>query len=181
MVLFSPGRAAGGPPTPRFCAARVGGVTAAQKRVGVGAPAEKLSANDSNLPKIHRREGRSCPAANFSTLANCNWRRGAAGNGPGATIKYLRRTTSAAAGYVLGTTAKYLLGATGVGLGTTIKYLRRTTSAAAGQRPWHHDQLPATHSERRCGLRSGQHDQVTATHNERRLGLRTWRHDQVPA
>jgi hypothetical protein len=33
------------------------------------------------------------------------------------TIKYLRRTTGAAAGN---------------GLGTTIKYLRRTTSAAAG-------------------------------------------------
>jgi hypothetical protein len=32
-------------------------------------------------------------------------------------IKYLRQTTS---------------GAAGIGLGTTIKYLRRTTSAAAG-------------------------------------------------
>jgi hypothetical protein len=41
----------------------------------------------------------------------------AAGNGPGATIKYLRRTTS---------------GATGIGLGTAIKYLLRGTSGAAG-------------------------------------------------
>jgi hypothetical protein len=36
---------------------------------------------------------------------------------PGATIKYLQRTTSAAAGN---------------GLGNTIKYLQRTTSGAAG-------------------------------------------------
>jgi hypothetical protein len=43
-------------------------------------------------------------------------RRGAAGNGLGATIKYLQKTTS---------------GAAGNGLGVTIKYLRRTTSGAA--------------------------------------------------
>jgi hypothetical protein len=70
-------------------------------------------------------------------------------------VKYLRRTTSAAAGNSLGTTIRYLQrstsgaagngwaqrsstylrcktsGAAGDGLGTTIKYLRRTTSAAA--------------------------------------------------
>jgi hypothetical protein len=44
-------------------------------------------------------------------LANCNGRRGAEGNGPGTTIKYLRRTASGGAGYSLGTTIKYLLGA----------------------------------------------------------------------
>jgi hypothetical protein len=64
---------------------------------------------------------------------------GAAGNGLGTTIKYLRRTRNGAAGSGLGTTAKYLrqttdagnrltatikylCGAAGIGLGTTIKY-----------------------------------------------------------
>jgi hypothetical protein len=42
--------------------------------------------------------------------------RGAAGNGLGTTIKYLRRATS---------------GAAGNGLGAMMKYLRRITSAAA--------------------------------------------------
>jgi hypothetical protein len=46
-------------------------------------------------------------------------------------IKYLRRSTSGAAGIGLCTTIKYLRGAAGIGLGTTIKYLRRATSAAA--------------------------------------------------
>jgi hypothetical protein len=46
-------------------------------------------------------------------------------------IKYLRRSTSGAAGNGLYTTIMYLRGAAGIGLGTTIKYLRRTTSAAA--------------------------------------------------
>ena len=40
------------------------------------------------------------------------------------TAKYLRRTTSGAAGIGLGTTIKHLRGAVGFGLGTTIKYLR---------------------------------------------------------
>jgi hypothetical protein len=57
---------------------------------------------------------------------------GATGIGLGTTIKYSRRTTSAAAEYGLGTTMKSLLGATGIGLGTTIKYLRRITIASAG-------------------------------------------------
>jgi hypothetical protein len=39
------------------------------------------------------------------------------GNDLGTTIKYLRKTTS---------------GAAGIGLGTTVKYPRRTTGAAAG-------------------------------------------------
>jgi hypothetical protein len=72
------------------------------------------------------------------------------GKRPGATIKYLRRSTSAAAGngmsitinsYLrvaasisLGTTTKYLQGAKGIvdiGLGTAFKYPRRKTSGAA--------------------------------------------------
>jgi hypothetical protein len=64
--------------------------------------------------------------------ANCNGRRGVAGNGPGNSIKFLRRTTSGAAGPGLRTTIKYLRGAAGIGHGTTIKYLRRSTSGAAG-------------------------------------------------
>jgi hypothetical protein len=47
-------------------------------------------------------------------------------------MKYLRRSTSGAAGNGLGTTAKYLRGAAGSGLGTTLNYLRRTASGAAG-------------------------------------------------
>jgi hypothetical protein len=58
-------------------------------------------------------------------------RRGAAGKGLGTSDKYLRRTTSCAAGNGLSTTIKYHRGAAGIGLGTTAKYLRRTTSAAA--------------------------------------------------
>jgi hypothetical protein len=69
------------------------------------------------------------------------------GQRPGATTKYLRRTTSGATGNGLSTTIKYLrgaagtglgttpnslCGAAGIGLGTTIKYLRRSTSGAAG-------------------------------------------------
>jgi hypothetical protein len=53
-------------------------------------------------------------------------RRGAAGNGLGTTIKYLRRTTSGAAENSLGTMVKYLRqstsGAAGNGLGVTIRY-----------------------------------------------------------
>ena len=52
---------------------------------------------------------------------------GAAGNGLGTTIKYLR----AAAGIGLGTTIKYLRGAAGNGLGSTMRYLRRATNGAA--------------------------------------------------
>ena len=40
----------------------------------------------------------------------------------GATAKYLRCTTSGAAGNGLGITIKYLRAAAGIGLGTTIKY-----------------------------------------------------------
>jgi hypothetical protein len=54
----------------------------------------------------------------------------AAGNGPGSTAEYLRRTTSVAACF---------------GLGITAKYLRRNLR----QRSRYHDQVPATHIERR--------------------------------
>jgi hypothetical protein len=62
--------------------------------------------------------------------------RGAAGIGLGITSKYLRRSTSGAAGSGLATKTRHLRGAAGIGLGTTIKYLRRTTSVG------HHDQVP---------------------------------------
>jgi hypothetical protein len=55
-----------------------------------------------------------------------------AGTGLGTTIKYLRCSTSGAAGSGLWTTTNYLRGAAGIGQGTTMKHLRRTTSAAAG-------------------------------------------------
>jgi hypothetical protein len=51
-------------------------------------------------------------------------------------IKYLRRTTSGAAGIGLGATMMYLQrtksGVAGKGLGTTAIHLRRTTSDSAG-------------------------------------------------
>jgi hypothetical protein len=88
--------------------------------------------------------------------------------GLGITIKYLRHTTSGAAGNSLGTTIKYLRGAASIGLGTTIKYPRRKTR----QRPGSHDQVLATHNERRRRKRPGRHEQVPAAHNERRRGQR---------
>jgi hypothetical protein len=54
-------------------------------------------------------------------------------------IRYLRRTTNAAAGNGLGTTIKYLCGAAVIGLSTMAKHLRRTTR----QRHGHYDQVPA--------------------------------------
>jgi hypothetical protein len=84
------------------------------------------------------------------------------------TIKYLRRTTSAAAGNGLGTTIKYLRrttsAAAGNGLGTTIKYPRRTASGAAGY-GW--APRPSTcaaprYNELRRGQRPEQHDQIPA-------------------
>jgi hypothetical protein len=106
--------------------------------------------------------------AGYGLGTTIKYLRGAADIGLGTTTKYLRRATSAAARNGLGTTIKYLLGAAGKGLGTSIKYLRRTTR----QRPGRHDQVPATHNERRRGQRPGHHDQVSATHNERRRGQR---------
>ena len=46
-------------------------------------------------------------------------------------MKYLRCTTSGAAGDDLGTTIKFLRAAAGIGMSTMIRYLRRITSAAA--------------------------------------------------
>jgi hypothetical protein len=54
-----------------------------------------------------------------------------AGISLGTTAKYLRRSTSGAAGNGLCTTTKYLRGAAGVGLGTTANYLQRAAKAAA--------------------------------------------------
>jgi hypothetical protein len=108
-----------------------------------------------------------------------NYLRGAARIGLGTTIKYLRRTTSAAAGSDMGTMINYLRrttsGAAGSGPGTTIKFQRRKTSeprATAGR----NDQVPATHNERRRGLRPRHRDQVPARRRRHWPG----RHDQVP-
>jgi hypothetical protein len=49
-------------------------------------------------------------------------RRGAAGKSLGPKIKYLRRTTSGAAGSSPGTTANYLSGAEGIAMCTTTEY-----------------------------------------------------------
>jgi hypothetical protein len=57
-----------------------------------------------------------------------------------------------------------------------MKYLRRTTSAAAGNDNGLgakiNKQSPGIHNERRHEQRPGHHDQVLATHNERRRGQR---------
>ena len=47
----------------------------------------------------------------------------------------MQRTTSGAADNGLGTMIKYMRGAVGIGLGTTIKYLRRATSGVASNDP----------------------------------------------
>jgi hypothetical protein len=83
-------------------------------------------------------------------------------------IKLLRRTTSGAADNGLGTTIKYLRGATGIGLGTSVKYMRRKMR----QRPWYHGQVPVENNEQRRWQRSGHHDNVPAIHYERRRGQR---------
>jgi hypothetical protein len=61
------------------------------------------------------------PGCHDQVPATYNERR--RGQRPGAANKYLRRTTSGAAGNGLGATINYLRGAAGNGLGTTIKYL----------------------------------------------------------
>ena len=57
------------------------------------------------------------------------WRRG---QRPGAAIKYLRCSTSRAAGNGLGTTIKYPRAAAGIGLGKTMKYLRGAEGIGLG-------------------------------------------------
>jgi hypothetical protein len=109
---------------------------------------------------------------------------GAAGNGLGATAKYLRRTTS---------------GAAGNGLGNKIKYLRRTTSGAAGSnldaRPSTCDAQRATPRATALALRSSTCEAQraaprasawaprpsTCDHNERRRELRPEHQVQVLA
>jgi hypothetical protein len=75
-------------------------------------------------------------AESLPALTNCRERRGAAGNGPGATIKCLLRTMSDAAGNGLGTTFKYprrtTSGAACSGLGATVINQPRATSGDAG-------------------------------------------------
>jgi hypothetical protein len=97
----------------------------------------KATSNGSNSPKEHRREGYLDKAVNSYSapqhirrvvLLLPRQRRVVAGNGLDTTIMNLRRKTSGAASQGLGTTIKYLRGAAGIGLGTTIKYLRRATS-----------------------------------------------------
>jgi hypothetical protein len=90
------------------------------------APRETTGRSD-QVPATHneRRRGRR-PGATIKYL-RCTTS-GTAGNGLGVTINFPR----AAADIGLGTTIKYLRGAANFGLGTTIKYLRRSTSGAAG-------------------------------------------------
>ena len=75
-------------------------------------------------------------AESLPALTNCSERCGAAGNGPGATIKCLLRTMSDAAGNGLGTTFKYprrtTSGAACSGLGATVINQPRATSGDAG-------------------------------------------------
>ena len=56
------------------------------------------------------------------------------GHWPGEAIKYLRCTTSGAAGNGLGTTIKYLRVAAGIGLGTALNYLRGAAGNGRAQR-----------------------------------------------
>jgi hypothetical protein len=121
----------------------------------------------------------------MGTIIKCL--RGAAGNHLGTTTKYLRRTTSGAAGYGMGTIINCLRGAAGNGLGTPIKYLRRTTSAAAGYGLGTTAKYllstvgialgtPIKYLRRTtsaaAGNRPGHHGKVPSTHNERRRGPR---------
>jgi hypothetical protein len=75
----------------------------------------------------------------------------------GATIKYLRCTTSGAAGNGLGTAIKFLRAAAGIGLGTTIKYLRGAVVISFGttikylRRSVHRDQVPVRRRGHRLG------------------------------
>jgi hypothetical protein len=85
---------------------------------------------------------------------------------PGATIKYLRFTTSGAAVDGLSATIELLRAAHGQ---VTARRLRR--------RSWHHDQVPATHNERRRGQRLVHFDQTPA----RRRGPRPGHHNSIPA
>jgi hypothetical protein len=97
------------------------------------APPRATAGRNNQVPAMHSERRRGQPLGHHGQVpATHNERR--RGQRPGATAKYLRRTTSGAAGNGMDTAIKYLRAAAGIGLGTTIKYLRdrRTTSAAAG-------------------------------------------------
>jgi hypothetical protein len=102
-------------------------VNTALRRTTSAAWGNKRPGHQDQVPATHneRRRGQG-PGATAKYL-RCTTS-GVAGIGLGTTIKYLR----GAAGFGLGTTIKYLRGAAGIGLRTTIKYLRRSTSGAAG-------------------------------------------------
>jgi hypothetical protein len=76
-----------------------------------------------------RRRGQQ-PGHHDQAPATHNKRR--RGQRPGEATKYLQFTTSGAAGNGLGTTIKYLRAAAGIGLGTTIKYLRGAAGIGLG-------------------------------------------------
>jgi hypothetical protein len=88
-----------------FCAAGASDATTLQARNGGGAPAAKLSARH-----IAARDKTAPLYICRVVLLLLRHGRGAAGNGPRATINYQRRTTSDVAGNGLdmGTTTKYL-------------------------------------------------------------------------
>jgi hypothetical protein len=69
---------------------------------------------------------------------------GAAGNGLGTTIKYLRQTT--AAGSRLTSTIKYLRDAAGIGLSPSIKYLAQGLCVEPELPPCVHKHIPHQHT-----------------------------------
>jgi hypothetical protein len=89
--------------------ANILGTAAHYRRATAGSSHDGKRPNNSSL---HATNQQSCP---FPAAAASRRRR----NDLGTTIKYLRETTS---------------GAAGIGLGTTIKYPRRTAGTAAGLR-----------------------------------------------
>jgi hypothetical protein len=81
------------------------------------APRATAGRNDQVPSTLNERRRGQRPSATTKYLRCTS--SGAAGNGLGTSVKYLR----AAAGIGLGTTIRYLRGAAGIGLGTTIEYL----------------------------------------------------------
>jgi hypothetical protein len=59
-------------PTPRFCAAGAGGVTTLQGCFGGGAQAAKLSARDSNSPKVQHHEKKIVEVINVDVSNSFN-------------------------------------------------------------------------------------------------------------
>jgi hypothetical protein len=116
------------------------GTTAKYLRHATSAAVEKRLGHHDQFPATHNGRCRGHrPGATLKYLrrttsdqfpATHNGRR--RGHRPDATLKYLRHTTSGAAGYGQVTTANYLRGAAGIGLGTTIKYLRGAAGIGLG-------------------------------------------------